>query len=181
MIIQVKATCGGGSKGGASPLRPKIFSISCSFREILTKSYVGTPPRGSAPPPTGNPGSAPGLHVHLSDRPDHVELFTVKNLIRVFHKRRKIGKNGIIANYVFPHICSFHLYLHHMLLVNMTLDISWYNRVTFQGCTLQWSSSFLMEQLKQSWQYWHSCIVKSLWKTLWSQHESTTRMVRTIQ
>ena len=34
------------------PHRPKIFSISCSLSEILTKLYV-------APPPTGNPGSAP--------------------------------------------------------------------------------------------------------------------------
>ena len=52
------------------PLRPKIFSISCSFSENLTKLYVGAPPRGLVPPPTGNPGSAPeyfslmgGLHL----------------------------------------------------------------------------------------------------------------------
>ena len=47
------------------PLRPKIFSISCSFWENLTKSYVGAPPRGSVPPPTGNPGSAPVSTVHF--------------------------------------------------------------------------------------------------------------------
>ena len=41
------------------PPRPKIFSISCSFLQNLAKSYVGTTPRGLAPPPTGNPGSAP--------------------------------------------------------------------------------------------------------------------------
>ena len=52
-----------GGAPGAPPLRPKIFSISCSFSENLTKSYVGAPPRGSAPPPTGNPGSAPELCV----------------------------------------------------------------------------------------------------------------------
>ena len=46
----------------APPLRSKIFSISCSFSENLTKSYVGTPPRGLAPPPTGNPGSAPEIY-----------------------------------------------------------------------------------------------------------------------
>ena len=46
-------------QGGAPPQRPKIFSISYSFWENLTKSYVGAPPRGSAPPPTGNPVSAP--------------------------------------------------------------------------------------------------------------------------
>ena len=32
-----------------APLRPKIFLISCSFWEILTKSYVGAPPRMVAP------------------------------------------------------------------------------------------------------------------------------------
>ena len=31
------------SRGDASPLRPKIFSISCSFSENLAKSYVGVP------------------------------------------------------------------------------------------------------------------------------------------
>ena len=40
-------------------LRPKIFSISCRFFwQNLAKSYVGAPPKGLAPPPTGNPGSA---------------------------------------------------------------------------------------------------------------------------
>ena len=52
-----------GSKGGAPgpPLRPKNFSISCSFLENLAKSYVGTPPSPGelASPPTGNPGSTP--------------------------------------------------------------------------------------------------------------------------
>ena len=47
----------GGTPG--APLRPKIFSISCSFSENLAKSYVSAP-AGLAPPPTGNPGSAPG-------------------------------------------------------------------------------------------------------------------------
>ena len=43
----------GGFRRGASsapPLRPKIFSISCSFSENLTKSYVGAPtPEGRRP------------------------------------------------------------------------------------------------------------------------------------
>ena len=36
----------GGSKGALparAPLRPKVFSFSCSFWENLAKSYVGTP------------------------------------------------------------------------------------------------------------------------------------------
>ena len=36
----------------------QILSISCSFWEILTKSYVGAPPGELVPPPRGNPGSA---------------------------------------------------------------------------------------------------------------------------
>ena len=34
---------------GDGPLRPKIFSISCSFSQNLAKSYVGTPPEGWRP------------------------------------------------------------------------------------------------------------------------------------
>ena len=48
-------------RGSVPSLRPKIFSISCSFLENLTQFYTGASPRGSAPPPTGNPESAPGL------------------------------------------------------------------------------------------------------------------------
>ena len=33
----------------SAPIRPKIFSISWKFLEILTKSYVGTPRMVSAP------------------------------------------------------------------------------------------------------------------------------------
>ena len=51
---------------GRTPLpRLKIFSTSCSFSENLAISYVGAPPpprphpERLAPPPTGNPGSAP--------------------------------------------------------------------------------------------------------------------------
>ena len=36
-----------------------MFSILCSFSDILAKLYVGTLPGGLAPPPTGNPGSVP--------------------------------------------------------------------------------------------------------------------------
>ena len=45
-----------------APLWVQILSISCSFWEILAKSYVGAPPPphlgGLAPPPRGNPRSA---------------------------------------------------------------------------------------------------------------------------
>ena len=83
-----------------------------------------------------------------------------------FSKTQKISNIGIIANFVFPCIYSFLLYLHHMMLVNVTLDITWYKRIIFQYSRLYWSCSFLMAQLKQSWQYWHSCIAQNLRKNL---------------
>ena len=39
----------GGGAPGAAPLRPKIFSNSCSFSQNLAKSYVGAPRRVGAP------------------------------------------------------------------------------------------------------------------------------------
>ena len=65
-----------------------------------------------------------------------------------FSQTHKIGNIAIIANFVFPQTSSFLLYLQRMLLLNMTLDISGYNMIIFQGCKLSWYSSFVMEQLK---------------------------------
>ena len=48
--------------------------------------------------------------------------------IRVFQKHTKI-----IANFVFPYICSLLLYVQHMMLVNMILGINGCNKITFQG------------------------------------------------
>ena len=51
-----------------APLGVQILSISCSFWEILVKSYVGTPPSGDlAPPPRGNPGTATADNFSLID------------------------------------------------------------------------------------------------------------------
>ena len=36
-------------------------------------------------------------------------------------------------------ICSFLLYFHHMMLVNVKLNISFSKRITFQGSRLHWS------------------------------------------
>ena len=65
-----------------------------------------------------------------------------------------------IAKFLFPY--SFLPYLQHMMLVNVRLDISWHKRIIFQGYKLYWSSSFLMTQLKLSWQYGYDCIVENL-------------------
>ena len=75
---------------------------------------------------------------------------------RGFHKRTK---SAIFA--------VFLLYLPHMMPVNVKLDISEYNRITFQGFVdLMVRVPFYWHSWKRSWQYWHSCIVDSLWKTL---------------
>ena len=94
------------------------------------------------------------------------QLVTGKCSQSGFSQTHKIGNIGIIANFEFPYVCSFLLSLQYMILVNMKVDISACNRIKFQGCKLHWSNSFLMAQLKWTWQYWHSCIVESLWKTL---------------
>ena len=81
-----------------------------------------------------------------------------------FYKSRKLDI-GIFVNFVFHYIHKFLLYLHHMILVNRKLSVSGC-KILFQGCRLHRLSSFLMAQLKQSWQCWHFCILESLWKTL---------------
>ena len=62
----------------------------------------------------------------------------------------KIGNIAIIVNFVFPYIFCFLFYLQHMMLVNVKLDISGYNNITFKGYRLHWTSSFLMAHLKQN-------------------------------
>ena len=61
-----------------------------------------------------------------------------------------------------PIYFSFLLYLHHMMLVNVKLDMKGHKEVIFQRYKLQQSGSFVMAQLKQNWQYWQACIAESL-------------------
>ena len=72
----------------------------------------------------------------------------------------KIDDVGIIA--IFEYISKFILYLYHMMLVNVKLDISECKSSIFQGCKLHLSSSFPMAKPKRNGQYWHSCIVMSM-------------------
>ena len=51
-----------------------------------------------------------------------------------FSQTHKIGKIAIIANFVFPYICSFHHCLHHMMLINMKLEVGDCKKITLQGC-----------------------------------------------
>ena len=53
-----------------------------------------------------------------------------------FSQTHKIGNIGTIANFVFPYVCSFPLYLYHIMLVNVKISVSGYKRITFQGCKL---------------------------------------------
>ena len=61
-------------RGGARDACPpppggQILSISCSFWEILAKSYVGAPPPEElAPPPRGNPGPATAPYPKTSSK-----------------------------------------------------------------------------------------------------------------
>ena len=51
-------------------------------------------------------------------------LFSAVKIHLDFLQTHKIGNIGIIANTVFRYICSFLLYLHHMMLENVKLDVS---------------------------------------------------------
>ena len=85
-------------------------------------------------------------------------------LLSGFSQKYQIGNFDIMANFVFPLICMPLYYLNHVMLVNVYLEINRYKRITFQGHKLYWRFSFVTVQVKGSWQYWHSCIVESLWK-----------------
>ena len=69
----------GGAPGANPPSpRPKIFSISCSFSRNLA-NHMLAPPGGLAPPPMGNPGSAPAwdessFDVNFSINPHETEV-----------------------------------------------------------------------------------------------------------
>ena len=82
-----------------------------------------------------------------------VRIITVlRHLILKYIYIRKSDRHWTVG------FCSFLLYLQHMISVNMKLDISRCTRMTFRGCRLHWSISFLMTLPKQVRQYWHSRI-----------------------
>ena len=66
-----------------------------------------------------------------------------KTLTVIVNRDFREHKIGIIANFVFPYFCSFLLYLHHLMLVNVELDISGFWTIKFQGYRLCLSCSFL--------------------------------------
>ena len=55
------ADLGGGAPGARPPYGPKFSRFHAVFRKIWQNRMLAPPPRGLAPPPTGNPGSAPAL------------------------------------------------------------------------------------------------------------------------
>ena len=83
---------------------------------------------------------------------------------------------GIIVNFVLPYIGSSLLYWAFMILVNVKLYISGYERIVFQDCTLYWHCYFPIAQLKQSWKCWHSSIVAPLWNTLFGADHNLIKL-----
>ena len=49
-----------------------------------------------------------------------------------FSRTHEIGNIGIIANFVFPYICHFLLYLYHNMFLNVKLDIRGVRAVHFK-------------------------------------------------
>ena len=58
-------------------------------------------------------------------------LFVMMN--SSFSQTHKVGDVGIIANFVFPYICSFLFHLHQLILLNVKLEIKGYVRIIFQN------------------------------------------------
>ena len=104
-------------------------------------------------------------HYYVTHKPI-IALPPFKSIQSCFSQSLKDRNIGIIANFVFPCFYSLHIDQDFMMLVNMKIYISGCERIVYQGCILHWYSYFLMAQLKQNWQYCHSCAVAHLWKTL---------------
>ena len=51
--------CSGGFRGARPPHGPKFSQFHAVFRYIWQNHMLAPPPEGLAPPPTGDPGSAP--------------------------------------------------------------------------------------------------------------------------
>ena len=71
-----------------------------------------------------------------------------------------IGNIGINANFVFPYICDSS---------KCEIRCQWIHNDDISKSQTP-LVQFLMAQLKLSWQYWHFCIIESLWKSLISSN-----------
>ena len=61
---------------------------------------------------------------------------------RVFHKHTKLAILALLPT-LYSHIFAvLLLYLNSIMLVNLKLDVTGYGRTAFQGCILNWYSSF---------------------------------------
>ena len=70
--------------------------------------------------------------VQFLSRPQEVRKNV--SVIRGFHKMHKnvnIDNIDINVNFVFPYLCSFLLYWHHMMLINVKLDLTGFGSITF--------------------------------------------------
>ena len=75
-----------------------------------------------------------------------------------FSQSYKVDNCGIIANFVFPYICSFLLYFLQLFLVNVKLEIKGYMRIIFEGQLLLVQLILIIAEPNRSWQCWHSCV-----------------------
>ena len=73
--------------------------------------------------------------------------FLPRDVAGVFHKCIKLTIMPLLPT-LYSHMVSFLLYLQHMILINMKLHFDGFNRITFQVCSLHWSDSLLIAQLK---------------------------------
>ena len=76
--------------------------------------------------------------------------------IRVFHKQAKLA--------LLPALCChiFAVFFFFAPSVNVKLEIREWDEDYIQGYKFDWTGSYLMAQVKQSWKCWHFCIAESL-------------------
>ena len=75
----------------------------------------------------------------------HISTLPIRTRFSQMHKICNNGHHCQLYSHIFT--------IPFLMLVNIKLDISRCNRITLKGCILHWSSSFLVAQLKRSWQY----------------------------
>ena len=64
------ADLGGARPARAPPYGSKFSQFHAVFREIWQNHMLAPPPGGLAPPPTGNPGSAPEVVMFMESCPN---------------------------------------------------------------------------------------------------------------
>ena len=69
---------------------------------------------------------------------------------------------GIFVNFAFPFSLQFLLYLHHMMLINVKLSISGYERIIYFEIADSLDQFISKETAKTKYTLCHSCVVDNL-------------------